>query len=585
MNRDMENPAALRPAQPWPGQPAAHLLDLRLHQRSVEASANAMVITSATEPDYPIVYVNPAFERITGYSAAEALGRNCKFLQGGDSGQEGLEEIRRALRERRAGNAVLRNYRKDGTPFWNHLYIAPVTAADGEVSHFVASQYDVTETRNYQEALRHLATHDTLTGLPNRALLHDRLQRAMAAAQRHRSQIWVVFLDLDRFKFFNDSLGHKAGDAFLKAVAERLQNVLRQTDTVARLGSDEFVLILCEQPGTRLNFVLLDRISHAVGQSMLFGQKEFFLNCSMGVAAYPADGVDADVLIERADMAMFQAKEHGRNNYQFYTADMNARVLERLRIDNALRTALEREEFLLHYQPQLDLASGRVVGMEALLRWRHPDMGLVYPDRFITVAEETGLIVPIGAWVLRMACAQIRALHDAGFAHMRVAVNLSARQFGHSELVGTIEQALAEAGVAPCFLEIELTESLIMKDVDQAICILKALKGLGVTLSIDDFGTGYSSLAYLKRFPIDVLKIDRSFVADITSDPDDAAIVSSIISLAHNLRLKVIAEGVETREQLDYLRRDGCDQVQGYYFSKPVRYEEMVALMMSGRGL
>jgi EAL domain-containing protein (putative c-di-GMP-specific phosphodiesterase class I) len=305
----------------------------------------------------------------------------------------------------------------------------------------------------------------------------------------------------------------------------------------------------------------------------------------MGVAAYPADGVDADVLIERADMAMFQAKEHGRNNYQFYTADMNARVLERLRIDNALRTALEREEFLLHYQPQLDLASGRVVGMEALLRWRHPDMGLVYPDRFITVAEETGLIVPIGAWVLRTACAQIRALHDAGFAHMRVAVNLSARQFGHSELVGTIEQALAEAGVAPRFLEIELTESLIMKDVDQAICVLKDLKGLGVTLSIDDFGTGYSSLAYLKRFPIDVLKIDRSFVADITSDPDDAAIVSSIISLAHNLRLKVIAEGVETREQLDYLRRDGCDQVQGYYFSKPVGYVEMVALMMSGRAL
>ena len=562
-----------------------HAIALRLHQRSVEASANAMVITSACGPDYPIAYVNPAFERITGYSAAEAIGRNCKFLQGGDHAQEGLNEIRSALREQRPGNAVLRNYRKDGTPFWNHLYIAPVADDNGTVTHFVASQYDVTETRNYQEALRHLATHDSLTGLPNRALLLDRLQQAMASAQRHGSQVWVVFLDLDRFKLFNESLGHKAGDTFLKHIAERLEGVLRQTDTVARLGSDEFVLLLCEQPGTRLNFVLLDRISHAINQGMQFGQKDYFLTCSMGVAAFPADGADADHLIERADMAMFQAKERGRNNYQFYTADMNARVLERLRIDVALRTALERGEFLLHYQPQLDIGSGKVVGMEALIRWRHPDMGMVYPDRFITVAEETGLIVPIGAWVLQSACRQIRALHEAGFPGMRVAVNLSARQFGRSDLVETIEAALAAAGVAPHFLEIELTESLIMKDVDQAIGVLQDLKRLGVTLSIDDFGTGYSSLAYLKRFPIDILKIDRSFVSDITSDPDDAAIVASIISLAHNLRLQVIAEGVETPEQLKYLRSEGCDQMQGYYFSKPVPYESFLELMMSGRQL
>jgi len=574
-----------QPGVPLADSNAARLLELRLHQRSVEASANAMIITSAAAPEFAIEYVNPAFERITGFSAAEAIGRSCTFLQAGDHEQEGLVEIRSALREQRAGNAVLRNYRKDGTPFWNHLYISPVSDAQGTVTHFVASQYDVTETRCAQEALRHLATHDPLTGLPNRTLLHDRLQRMVAAAQRHRSQVWVVFLGLDRFKFFNDSLGHKAGDAFLKTVAERLQQVLRQTDTVARLGSDEFVLLLGEQPGTRLNFVLLDRIAHAVGQSMRFGQKEFFLGCSMGVAAYPADGVDADALIERADLAMFQAKERGRGNYQFYTADMNARALERLRIDNALRTALEREELLLHYQPQLDLASGRVVGMEALLRWRHPDMGMVSPDRFIAVAEETGLIVPIGDWVLRTACRQVRALHDAGFAQMRVAVNLSARQFGHSELLASIEAALAEAGIAPRFLEIELTESLIMKDVDQAIGILKNLKRLGVTLSIDDFGTGYSSLAYLKRFPLDILKIDRSFVADVNADADDAAIVASIISLAHNLRLKVIAEGVETGEQLAYLRRLGCDQMQGYYFSRPVAFDAVLALMMAGRGL
>ena len=291
--------------------------------------------------------------------------------------------------------------------------------------------------------------------------------------------------------------------------------------------------------------------------------KDYVLTCSMGVATYPADGVDADLLIERADMAMFQAKERGRNNYQFYTADMNARVLERLSIDIALRKALERDEFQLYYQPQLDIESGQVVGMEALIRWHHPDMGMVYPDRFIPVAEETGLIVPIGAWVLRTACKQIRALHEAGFPTMRVAVNLSARQFGRSDLVDSIAAALAAAGIAARFLEIELTESLIMKDVDQAVAILNDLKRLGVTLSIDDFGTGYSSLAYLKRFPIDILKIDRSFVSDITSDPDDAAIVASIISLAHNLRLQVIAEGVETREQLGYLRKEGCVQMQG----------------------
>ena len=574
-----------QPGVPLADSSAATLLELRLHQRSVEASANAMIITSATAPEFAIEYVNPAFERITGFSAAEAVGHSCKFLQAGDDEQEGLAEIRSALREQRAANAVLRNYRKDGTPFWNHLYIAPVSDVQGTVTHFVVSQYDVTETRDAQEALRHLATHDPLTGLPNRALLHDRLQRMMAAAQRHNSQIWVVLLDLDRFKFFNDSLGHKAGDAFLKIVAERLQHVLRQTDTVARLGGDEFILLLSEQPGTRLNFVLLDRIAHAVGQGILFEQKEFFLNCSMGVAAYPADGVDANALIERADLAMFQAKERGRGNYQFYTADMNDRALERLRIDNALRTALERGELLLHYQPQLDLSSGRVVGMEALLRWRHPDMGMVLPDRFIAVAEETGLIVPIGDWVLRTACRRVRALHDAGFEQMRVAVNLSARQFGHSELLASIEAALAGAGIAPRFLEIELTESLIMKDVDQAIHILNDLKRLGVTLSIDDFGTGYSSLAYLKRFPLDILKIDRSFVADVSADPDDAAIVASIISLAHNLRLKVIAEGVETGEQLAYLRRQGCDQMQGYYFSRPVEFDAVLALMMSGRGL
>jgi diguanylate cyclase (GGDEF)-like protein/PAS domain S-box-containing protein len=559
----------------------ARLVALRLHERSVEASANAMIITSAEGPDYAIEYVNPAFERISGYRAEEVIGRNCRFLQGEDTEQEGLRELRSALAEKRAANVVLRNYRKDGTLFWNHLYLAPVADASGHVSHFVASQYDITEIKSYELTLRHLATHDQLTGLANRSLLNEHLRQAMARAERSGSQIWVVFLDLDRFKVFNDSLGHTAGDVFLMTMAQRLQGCLRASDLVARLGSDEFALVLSEQPGQRLNFLLLERIAHAVQQPLQFDRKEFFLTCSMGVAIYPADGVDAEKLIERADMAMFQAKERGRNNYQFYTRDLNQRVQEKMRIDNALRTALERGEFLLHYQPQLDLQSGRVVGMEALIRWQHPEMGMVSPDRFINIAEESGQIVAIGDWVLRTACRETRRLQQLGFADLRVAVNLSARQFGSSDLVHGIEAALQDTGLDPCSLEIEITESLMMDDVDGAIAVLKELKDLGVRLSIDDFGTGYSSLAYLKRFPIDNLKIDRSFVSDIVSGKEEAPIVSSIIALGHNLKLQVTAEGVETAEQLAYLRERGCNKLQGYVFSRPVPADRLLALLES----
>jgi diguanylate cyclase (GGDEF)-like protein/PAS domain S-box-containing protein len=557
----------------------ARLLALGLYQRSVEASANAMLIISAEAPDHAIEYVNPAFERLTGYSAQEAIGRSWRLLQGEDSEQEGWAELHAALRETRATNLVLRNHRKDGTLFWNHLYLAPISNDDGGISHFVASQYDITELKSYEQALRHLANHDELTGLAKRTLLHEHLRRAMASAERSGSQIWVVFLDLDRFKVFNDSLGHMAGDVFLMTMAQRLQGCLRKSDLVARLGSDEFVLVLCEQPGQRLNFLLLERIAHAVQQPLQFDGREFFLSCSMGVAIYPADGVDAEQLIGRADLAMFQAKERGRNNYQFYTDEMNLRVQERMRIDNALRTALERDEFLLHYQPQLDLQSGRMIGMEALIRWRHPELGLIYPDRFINAAEETGLIVPIGNWVLRSACAETRRLQQAGFADLRVAVNLSARQFCRSDLVHGIEAALQDSGLEARFLEIEITESLMMNDVDAAIVTLKELKTLGVSLSIDDFGTGYSSLAYLKRFPIDNLKIDRSFVSDIVTGDEEAAIVSAIIALAHNLRLQVTAEGVETVEQLRYLQKRGCDKMQGYLFSKPVPAHALPALL------
>jgi EAL domain-containing protein (putative c-di-GMP-specific phosphodiesterase class I) len=360
---------------------------------------------------------------------------------------------------------------------------------------------------------------------------------------------------------------------------------LRETDTVARLSGDEFVVILTEHEGEKLQVDIVQRLMETVAQPVMLGIKEFFVTASIGVAVYPTDGAPADSLIEHADIAMYRAKKLGRNNFQFYTPAMNEEALERVRIEGALRNALDRNELVLHYQPQVDLHSGTVVGMEALLRWQHPELGMVAPNRFIGVAEETGLIVPIGAWVLRTACRQAKAWHDEGFTKLRVAVNLSARQFASPDLISEIETVLADTSLPADSLEIELTESLFMSDVAQAVELMHKMKGLGINLSIDDFGTGYSSLSYLSRFPIDVLKIDRSFVNDISDDVNDAAIVASIIALAHNLKLAVIAEGVETPEQLRYLRHHGCDEMQGYYFSKPLAAHDFETLLRQHKQL
>jgi len=353
-------------------------------------------------------------------------------------------------------------------------------------------------------------------------------------------------------------------------IAARLRSALRDTDTVARLSGDEFVVILTEHDDERLTPDIVQRLMDSVALPVMLGSKEFFVTASIGVAVFPTDGAGAEGLIEHADIAMYRAKKLGRNNYQFYTPAMNEEAMERVRIESALRNALERNEFMLHYQPQVNLATGQIVGMEALIRWQHPELGVVSPERFISVAEETGLIVPIGAWVMRTACAQNKRWQDAGLGLLRVAVNLSARQFGSPKLLADIGAVLQQTGLAADYLEIELTESLFMSDVTEAVETLHGMKSLGVHLSIDDFGTGYSSLSYLSRFPIDVLKIDRSFVSAIGADASDAPIVASIIALAHNLQLNVIAEGVESAEQLDYLRRHGCDEMQGYYFSRPL---------------
>ncbi|WP_071079478.1 putative bifunctional diguanylate cyclase/phosphodiesterase [Janthinobacterium lividum] len=555
---------------------------LRLRERIIEVSANAIILCSADAPGYLIEYVNPAFERITGYAAGEVIGQRLEDLQGPEQGRQDMRAITAALREQREGKSIVRNFRKDGSCYWSELFVAPVRDdGDGPVSHFVVAQYDISTVMRFEQELEFQSRHDILTGLANRLLLRERLEQAMAVTRRSGLPLWVVFIDLDRFKFVNDTLGHDAGDTVLKSVAERLRDATREVDTVARLGGDEFVLLLPQHGNGEPGAAILQRILDAVAQPLQLGEYEFFLSCCMGVAVYPDDGNDADTLIKHADIAMYRAKELGRGHWQFYASGMNAGTLERLGLESELRHALERGQFHLEYQPQLDLASGKVVGMEALLRWQHPQLGRIAPASFIGLAEEMGLIIPIGDWVLRTACAQARAWQLAGHGPLRLAVNLSARQFKQRNLLHAVAQALAETGLAAAHLELELTESMVMHDVEQATAIMANLKALGVQLSIDDFGTGYSSLAYLRHFPIDVLKIDKTFVSDITHD-DDAAIVRAIISLAHSLRLKVIAEGVETPQQLAFLRQHGCDQMQGYLFSRPLSVPAFEALLHEG---
>ncbi|WP_227470311.1 EAL domain-containing protein [Massilia sp. YMA4] len=544
--------------------------NLLLRERAIESSRNAILIVAAQD-DYPIVYVNPAFERSTGFTAAEVMGRNPRLLYRDDVDQPGAETIRTALREQRDGNATLRYYRKDGTLFWSETYVSPVRDEHGTVTHFVAIQHDITAMKAYETELHHQATHDALTGLPNRVLLHDRLQQNIAQAAARGHCLWVVSIDLDRFKFTNSRVGHKAGDRLLQHVAERLQAAVRPIDTLARLGGDEFALMLLPEEGaSKPSVEQLQRVLASLNGPLVLDEKQTFIACSAGVAIYPEHGGDPTMLLERADIAMFRAKELGGDNYKFYTHAMREQLGERVQMESALRQALERREFVLYYQPQVDIGSGRIVGMEALIRWQHPEMGMVAPGRFIPVAEETGMILQMGAWVLRSACQQLRTWQCEGRRNLRVAVNVSARQMAERDFVGSVADVLTEAGLDPDCLELELTESLVMNDVEHAIAVMHQLKKLGVKLAIDDFGTGYSSLAHLKRFTVDVLKIDQAFVRDLTVDPDDAAIVTTIIALAANLNLQVISEGVETLDQLSFLREHGCYQMQGYYFSRPV---------------
>lgn len=538
---------------------------LRLWARVFESASEGIMITDA---ERRIIAVNQAFLTLSGYSMNEVLGQSPRILKSGRQNPDFYRDMWVAIEETGSWRGELWSRRKNGEEFPEWLAITAVSDMRGHTTHYIGIFVDITERKQSDERIRFLAHFDPLTGLPNRALLTARLEMGLSMCDRTGRQLAVLFLDLDRFKTVNDSLGHGVGDLLLQQVAARIRPCVREQDTVARLGGDEFVVVLADIRGGEDAAMVASKILDAHLPPFCLGEFELNVSPSIGIAVYPDNGRDADTLIKNADSAMYSAKQKGRNNFQYFTGAMNAFAKERLLLCNSLRKAVVNNELSLVYQPQMSVDGSTVVGMEALLRWHHPEMGPVPPARFIPIAEEHGLIVPIGEWVLREACRQNRVWQDKGLPPCPVAVNLSALQFRQRNVVELIRDVLRESGLDPRWLELELTESLIMDEAENTIDTLHNLKAVGVSLAIDDFGTGYSCLSYLRRFKIDKLKIDRSFVQDDTAD--GAAIVKAVIGLAKTLNLRVIAEGVETRSQQAFLAEQGCDEVQGYLFSRPM---------------
>ena len=551
--------------------------DLQLAKQVIDSSNEAILITDAANR---IVSVNAAFEAITGYTAAEAVGNNPSLLASGRHDVEFYRAMWHKLLTEGHWEGEVWDRRKGGDiyPKWLRINLLrdPATHA---ITHHVAVFSDITERKAAEEKIQHLAHHDALTDLPNRFALRVHLEHALARARREGYGVALMFLDLDRFKTINDSLGHHVGDELLREVAVRLRQSVRDADLVARLGGDEFVVVLERMLRADDAAPVARKILETLARPCRLDGHELHTTPSIGIGFYPEDGEDIDTLMRNADAAMYHAKAAGRNNVQYFSAHMNETARTRLGIENALHAALRERQFILHYQPQFDLASGRLTGFEALIRWRHPERGLVPPGEFIPVAEESGMIVDIGNWVLEEACRQARVWQDAGLDFDHIAVNLAARHFARQDLVPAVRGVLYAAGLAPARLELEITETGLMEADAGVLAILEELNGMGVRLVVDDFGTGYSSLAYLKRLPVHRLKIDRSFVMDIETDASDAAIARSVIALAHALSLDVVAEGVETKGQADFLRAYGCDRVQGYLYGRPMPAEDAANLM------
>jgi diguanylate cyclase (GGDEF)-like protein/PAS domain S-box-containing protein len=553
------------------------LYEAERRYRSIFENAVEGIYQSA--PAGGFMEVNPALARMFGYATPQELIEVHSVLEHlyVDPGRRD-EFVREMQKHGQLLNFESQVRRRDGSMAWISENSRAVRGPDGELLFYEGTMVDITERKEYEARVRFQATHDALTGLPNRHLLCDRMEQAIHACARSGQQLALAFVDLDQFKFVNDSLGHQVGDALLKTVAARLLSCVRAADTVSRQGGDEFVIAFAACSGRDAVEGAVQRILAAVAEPLEAGGLDLQVTCSIGISLYPEHGTTVEELLRHADSAMYEAKAAGRNNYAFFDTRATMQAGERLTLLTGLRHALGHNQFLLHYQPRIDLGSGGVIGCEALIRWNHPQRGMVPPMQFIPLAEDSGLILAIGEWVLRTACAQNVAWQRAGMAPLPVAVNLSPRQLMQENLVDLVTDVLATTGLAPACLELEITETLLMRDVDKSLSTLHRLKQLGVAISIDDFGTGYSSLNYLKRFPVDTLKIDRSFVNDIAHDPDDAAIVKAIISLAHILQLQVVAEGVETEEQQSFLLENGCDQAQGFLFGRPQTPEDFARL-------
>lgn len=555
-------------------------LQLRKLSRAVEQSANTVVITDINGI---IEYVNPRFCEITGYAADEVIGKTPRILKSGEAPPQMYERLWKTLLAGDTWHGEFHNRKKNGDLYWCLETISPIKDEKSRISNFVSVTEDISDLKYAESTIKHLAYYDPLTNLPNRRLFRDRLEQAVIGARRDDGLLAVMHLNLDRFKLVNDTLGHDAGDSLLKAVAERLADCLREGDTIARLSGDEFVVVTQHLSQNEDAVRVAEKIVEALQQPFVLQAHEFFISTSIGICIFPTDTDDIDTLFKNADIALHQAKNAGRNNFRFFSADMNVATLDQLELETDLRHALQCNEFVLHYQPQMDIKSGKTVGVEALVRWMHPKRGLVSPSEFIPLTEENGLIVPLSEWVLKTACSQMREWQDAGLPAVRVAVNLSARHFRQPDLVATVSHILHETRLAPQYLELEITEGTIMLDVDRTITVLHELRALGVGLSVDDFGTGYSSLNYLKRFPVNTLKIDRSFVNDVTIDPEDAALARAIIAMAHSLHLRVIAEGVETEGQQAFFADHHCNEIQGYYFSRPLPADDCAKFLQQSR--
>jgi diguanylate cyclase (GGDEF)-like protein/PAS domain S-box-containing protein len=533
----------------------------------------------STDVSGRVTYLNLVAEDLTGWSQLEAAGHPLEeVLQiiDGTTRQVMQNPTTLTIRDDKVGtlppNCVL--IRRDGGEAAIEDSTAPIHDSRGAVTGSVMVFHDVSMARAMTRKMTHLAQHDSLTDLPNRVLLNDRLREAIILSRRHKRELSVLFLDLDRFKHINDSLGHVVGDRLLQSVAQRLLSCVRSSDTVGRQGGDEFVVLLWEVRRAEDAAIAAAKILEALRKPHLIDAHELHITASIGIVTYPEDGTDVETLMKKADLAMYHAKQTRHDSYEFFKPEMNARAIERQSLEDTLHHAIERQELVLHYQPKFNLATSGIVGAEALIRWRHPQRGLVPPGQFISIAEECGLIVPIGRWVLREACRQARAWQIAGLPPLCVAINVSSVELRAPGFVAGVRATLKETGLEPRYLELELTETVLIEDSRSVAAVLKDLKDIGVLLALDDFGTGYSNLSQLKRFPIDALKIDQSFVRDLAVDKDDAGIVTAVIGMGKSLHMRVVAEGVETREQLEILQQHGCPQGQGYYFCRPVPAEQ-----------